>query len=349
MMDIRRRAFIMLSSILLLSGMIAQTGSEPNSAIVSALRNQEFDKALDLLKPALQQFPGNAQLWTMQGVAYSGKGQKKEALASFKNALSISPDAVPALRGAAQIEFDAGHAGAIPLLQRLVRLQPRDATSHGMLAVLEYRRGNCSAAVPHFEKAGALFDNELSALHAYATCLVRLKQLEKATGVFQRALALQPNDPQERRLLASLQVMTHHPQDAIETLGPMLERSPDASTLELASSAYEDAGDTDRSVGALRQAILLDPMSVHPYLDFAAISAAHQSFQVGINIVNDGIALQPKAAQLYFARGVLYIQMGQYDDVPISKRCCARAGCGGSERSWSRVGDGARETGKEAK
>ena len=82
----------------------------------------------------------------------------------------------------------------------------------------------------------------------------------------------------------------------------MLERNPDVPTLELASSAYEDAGDTDRAVGALRQAILLDPMNVHPYLDFAAISAAHQSFQVGINIVNDGIALNPKAAQLYFAR-----------------------------------------------
>lgn len=315
-MDIRliRKAFILLSPILLLSWMIAQTSSEPSGAIVQALRNQEFDKALGLLKPALQQFPGNSQLWTMQGVAYSGKGQKKEALASFKNALRISPDAIPALQGAAQIEFDVGDAKAIPILEHLVRLRPRDATSHGMLAVLEYRRGRCEAAVPHFEKAGALFDNELSALHAYATCMVRLKQLEKATSVFQRALALEPNDPQERKLLASLQVLTHHPQDAIETLGPMLERNPDVPTLELASSAYEDAGDTDRAVGALRQAILLDPMNVHPYLDFAAISAAHQSFQVGINIVNDGIALNPKAAQLYFARGVLYIQIGQYDN-----------------------------------
>jgi tetratricopeptide (TPR) repeat protein len=315
-MDMRPAAktSIFIVPVLLACWTIAQSGGDRTAPIVSALRNQEFDKALELLKPALQQFPGNLQLWTMQGVAYSGKGLKKEALASFKNALKISPDAIPALQGAAQIEFDAGDAGAIPILQHLVRLQPRDATSHGMLAVLEYRRGRCEAAVPHFEKAGALFDNELSALHAYATCLVRLKQLDKATGVFQRALALEPNHPQERKLLAALQVVTHHPQDAIETLGQLLERDPDVATLELASSAYEDAGDTDRAVGALRQAILLDPINVHPYLDFAAISAAHQSFQVGINIVNDGIALQPRAAQLYFARGVLYIEMGQYDN-----------------------------------
>jgi tetratricopeptide (TPR) repeat protein len=39
----------------------------------------------------------------------------------------------------------------------------------------------------------------------------------------------------------------------------------------------------------------------------------HQSFQVGINMVNDGISQQPKAAPLYFARGVLYVQLAQYD------------------------------------
>jgi tetratricopeptide (TPR) repeat protein len=142
---------------------------------------------------------------------------------------------------------------------------------------------------------------------------VRLKQLDKAATVFQRALALNPDDRQERALLASIQVITHQPQNAIVTLRPLLGPDPDAATLELASEAYEDAGDTDRAVEALRAAILLDPTNVHFYLDFAAVSAAHQSFQVGINVVNDGIGLQPNAAQLYFARGVLYIQIGQYD------------------------------------
>ncbi len=35
--------------------------------------------------------------------------------------------------------------------------------------------------------------------------------------------------------------------------------------------------------------------------------------QVGINVVSDGIAMQPKAAPLYFARGVLYIQLAEYE------------------------------------
>ena len=47
--------------------------------------------------------------------------------------------------------------------------------------------------------------------------------------------------------------------------------------LELASAAYEEQHDTEKAVDALRQAILLDPKNVKLYVDFAAISATHQS------------------------------------------------------------------------
>ena len=67
-------------------------------------------------------------------------------------------------------------------------------------------------------------------------------------------------------------------------------------------------------MSALRQAILLDPMNVHLYLDFAASLRSHQSFQVGINVVNDGITCSPRRHQLYFARGVLYVQLAEYDE-----------------------------------
>jgi tetratricopeptide (TPR) repeat protein len=292
----------------------AQTGSEPTGAIASALRNQQFDKALDLLAPALQKSATNAQLWTMQGVAYAGQNKNADALASFHQALRLSPDYLPALRGAAQIEYQAGSPSAIPLIQHVLRLQPDDRTGHGMLAVLEYQQGNCARAVPHFEKAGALFDARASALHAYGVCLVRLKKLDRAIPVFQKTVALSPGEAQERRLLASVQLMAHKPQDALATLRLLLQSSDvDVDTLELASAAYEDSGDTSQSVGTLRQAILLDPQNVNLYLDFAHISYAHDSFQVGINVVSDGIALQPGAAPLYLARGVLYVQLAQYD------------------------------------
>jgi tetratricopeptide (TPR) repeat protein len=293
---------------------LAQAAGDQFDPIASALRGKEFEKALELLHPALQASPGDAQLWAMQGAAYAGEGHTKEALASFRNALKISPDYLPALQGAAQIEYEGGSPAAIPLIEHVLRLRPADATSHAMLAVLEYQQGNWAAAAAHFEKAGALFDSQPSALHAYATCLVKLKQYDRAAKVFQRTLALNPDDQHERHLLAAIQLMANQPMDALATLEPLLQTSnPDAGTLELASTAYEAAKDTSRAVSTLQQAILLDPRNVSLYQDFANISYTHGSFQVGIDVINDGLNLQPKAAPLYFARGVLYVQLAEYD------------------------------------
>src|ERR1700730_5332395 len=232
-----RKTSLILALVIFLSHGFGQIAEDRIGPITLALRNKEFEKALELLRPALEGSPGNAQLWTMQGVAYAGEGKKKEALASFRNALKISPDYLPALEGAIQIEYERGNPAAIPLLQRLLRHRPSDSTSHAMLAVMQYQQGNCAAAVGHFEKAGALFDSQLEGLHAYATCLVKLKQPDRAATVFQRALALNPDDRRERRLLASVQLMAHQPQDALATLGPLLQgNNPDAETLELSAT-----------------------------------------------------------------------------------------------------------------
>jgi len=221
---------------------------------------------------------------------------------------------LPALEGAAELEYSAGSRRAAPLLDRIVQLHPENPTAHAMLGVLEYRRHDCGSAVRHFRAAKETISAQPAALAQFGTCLADLQQFEEALPVFQRVLDLQPADSRSRYNLAVIQLSAHHPQDAITTLRPLLEVSqPDADVLDLASSAYEQAGDTPTAVGLLRQAIVIDPKKVKYYVDFATISFAHQSFQVGVDIMNVGLKENPRSAPLYVARGVLYIQLGQYD------------------------------------
>src|SRR5450432_137008 len=289
----------------------------PKSAVervTSALRNQEFGKASDLSKQALKQFPNDAQLWTLRAIALVNQGDNKNALVAFQRALKIAPDYVAALAGAGQLLYQTGNPKGIPVLKHLLEVRPDDPTGNAMLAVLEYREGNCAKSVPLFEKTGALLDSQLDAQQAYGTCLVRLRKFDEATRVFQRALELNPQDRRERQLLASVQVMARKPQEAISTLQPLLQaKNADARTFDLASNAYEDAGNTPEAVSTLRQAILLDANNINFYLDFATLCLAHQSFQVGIDVISDGMRVQPKASQLYLARGVLYVQLADFD------------------------------------
>jgi len=39
----------------------------------------------------------------------------------------------------------------------------------------------------------------------------------------------------------------------------------------------------------------------------------HQSFHTGIEMINAGLALQPTSAPLYVTRGILYVQLAEYD------------------------------------
>jgi tetratricopeptide (TPR) repeat protein len=294
--------------------LFAQNSTDSIGEITAALRARDFSAALQLLQPALQRSPNSAQLWTLQALAYSGKGQRKDALAAFRHALRISPDYVPALEGSAQLEYDAGNAAAVPLLQHILRLLPNDPTTHAMLAVMAFKKGDCALAAQHFAQSGSLVDSQPGALQEYGVCLMEVKQSDTAITIFKQILASHPDDPRARRSLATAQLSAGQPQDAITTLQPLLEsESPDVRGMQLAAAAYEANKDTPNAVKVLHEAIVKDPHNITLYVDFANIAMTHQSFQTGIDMIDAGLNLEPKAAELYLARGVLYVQLAAYE------------------------------------
>jgi len=220
--------------------------------IVAALRAGQFSQAEQLARDAARQFPKNAQVWALLGISLSEQQKYKEALAAFHRSLGISGDYLPALEGAAQIQYQADSEEAVPLLQHILQLRPEEATAHAMLAVVDARKGQCDAAVEHFSHSGPLLDSQPDALREYGTCLVKLKQPDKAITVFKRDLALRPENAAGRRRLAAVQLDAGRANDALATLAPVLQAKTDAGGLELASAAYEALGKTPEAVSTLR-------------------------------------------------------------------------------------------------
>ena len=295
------------------SGIVGQAVNEGVASIISALQSRDFGKALQLLQPALETSPRNPQLLVFQGLAYSGEGNATAALGSYQAALKIVPDYLPALKGAAELEYDAGRPDAVPLLEHILRLRPHDETSHAMLAVLAYKSGDCDKAVAHFSESGPILYSQPEALRAYGACLLKLKQTDKAVEIFQALLKLQGDDPRARQSLAAVQLTAGQTQNALATLQPLLDVDPDVRTMQLAAAIYEANHDTPNAVKILRQAIVKDPRNTGLYVDFADMAMNHQSFQTGIEMVDAGLKLQPASAELYLARGVLYVQLAEFD------------------------------------
>ena len=283
-------------------------------SIEAALRSQRYDQALTLIRAALEKSPSEARLLTLEGIALSRTGRPQEALRAYDRALAVSPKNLAALEGAAEIEYNAKSKRAIPLLNRILALEPDNSTSHAMLAVTAFQQHDCATAVRHFQQSSSLIDGQAMALGAYGSCLMQMQRAADAVPVFQQIANLNPKDSHARYNLAVVQLRANQWKEATVTLQPLLDSTePNPDALDLASAACESMGDTPRAVDLLRQAILAAPQKPQYYLDFATLSFNHNSFQVGIDMVDAGLKQLPQSADLYVARGMLYIQLGRYD------------------------------------
>ncbi|MBW4045089.1 MAG: tetratricopeptide repeat protein [Acidobacteria bacterium] len=293
----------------------SQPGPErsPVADVVTALRARNFDEALTQSAAALKTSPGDKRLWALRAMAYAGKGEDSLALGSYQHALKLDGAYLPALEGAAQIQFKQGSPEAKHLLLEILRQRPDDETSHAMLGFMEYREHDCEHAVADFQKGLQAVVRQPNALGAYGACLVVEGRYQDSLQIFERALALAPNMEELRLNYAVAQWKADRPQEALATLQSAIEStSATASTLLLAANIYESTNDTSHAVELIRRAILQSPKDVEAYLDFASLCYDHGSMQVGIDYLNAGLTQLPREGRLYLARGILYAQLGKF-------------------------------------
>ncbi|HET7346024.1 MAG TPA: tetratricopeptide repeat protein, partial [Acidobacteriaceae bacterium] len=292
----------------------AQNTSGSVASIESMIRSQDYDQAQTALKTALAKTPGDVRLWTLQGICLGLQGNDRGALVAFDRAVRISPAYVPALRGEIEVLYKTGDRRAVPLLERLLKSDSGDATAHEMLATLEQRAGHCRTAVPHFEASKEAIAKHPGSLEAYGYCLFRLGRSADAIPIFRQLIPLLPGSSYPIYDLAVLLVSEHQSDEAVKVLEPLLTADQnDADILSLASQAYEATGNTPRAVALQRQAIVVNPSDPTNYVLFALLSMTHDSFQVGISMLNAGIEHIPDNASLFLSRGVLYAQLADYD------------------------------------
>ena len=304
--------------ILVWCGSFVAHGQQAKSTVVtvqSLIRSQQYDQALQITTAALGENPRDGRLWTLEGIAYSLKGADQDALQAFDKALTISPENMAALRGEVQIYYRSLDKRAIPLLERILSIDKKDETGEEMLAVLEQRQGDCTAAIDHFALSANALAKHPTSLESYGDCLVQAGQPEKAIPVFEQLVALLPQRNYPKYDLAVVLLQSKQNDAALKVLAPLVAANPaDPEFLSLASDAYEAAGDTPKAVSLLRDAIVLDPVNAGYYAAFAALSLTHESYQVGIDMINAGLQRIPKEPSMYISRGLLYAQLAQYDE-----------------------------------
>lgn len=279
-----------------------------------ALQQKDFAAAVSAANAGLKTNPKDCRLLTIRGIAQQNLAQPQDALQSFQHAVSYCPKFLPALEGVAQIEYAQHSPKAAEAVEAILAVRPDDTTAHAMLGVLNWQKGRCEEAVEHFSKAGPQVDASTAAQAEYGSCLLDLDRMQDAEAIFKKMMEADGSEISRRRYAFAAWKNKDYA-NALDALTPLLSpSSTDSAALRLAAQIAEDKGDTPHAVAWLRQAIVADPKNVENYLIFAGISFAHNSFQVGIDMLNTGLQQDPQEARFYLARGVLRVQLSQFQE-----------------------------------
>ena len=304
---------VLLALVVVLGPLPAQQTGKSIGEIESLIRTRQYAEALQSTQSSLRNSPNDFRLWTLEGIVLSLQGDANGAISAFDKALRISPDYPPALKGQVQLLYPKNDARAVPLLERILKANPQDITAHEMLATIEKARGDCKDSVEHFRLSGEATNSHPASLEAYGYCLTQLNRYEDAIPVFQRLVDRLPDRAYAKYDLAVVLVVAKQNNEAVKVLEPLLTADQqDPDILSLASQAYEAIGNTPKAVALLRQAIVLSPTTPGYYVSFATMCLDHDSFQVGIDMINAGLQRIQNDPSLYLSRGLLYAQLSDY-------------------------------------
>lgn len=166
-----------------------------------------------MLAEALEEIPADSEQAYFQIVAGQALGSLGEwplAEYAFRRAVSLREDYAEAWAylGEALQHVEGGEP--LAALQKALTLAPNSISANMFLGVYWQRQGKYEDALPYFEAVGELEPEFPEAYIEQARTLAALGKLSEAEAVYQKTIALVPQNAEYYRLLARFCVQYHH-------------------------------------------------------------------------------------------------------------------------------------------
>jgi tetratricopeptide (TPR) repeat protein len=302
-----------LVTLLVPVGSLAQDPPEYSLA-VRLVQQQRWAEALKQIHNLRQQYPGNPKVGNLEGLALIGSGDTKGAAASFQRVLAARPDFFPALKNLAILEWELKKPEAVEHTEQGLKISPGDPVLNAYATIPDLQKKNAAVAARHLDQAGAAISAMPPATEMRLAYLLGTRGLySRAAQVFQDIAVHGGSGPTLSYNLGLAQYLSGDYEGATKTLEEAHARRSSSDTLNLLAQAYEQNKKTQLAIDRLREAITLFPADENNYLDLAAICIDHNSYPLGIEVVQIGLKNRPGSERLLFQLGLLHALSGQFD------------------------------------
>ncbi len=170
-----------------------QSTADLNDSGMQALKNNNFQLAVELFQRVVKQEPGHKSAWNNLGRAYMGLNQNDQAIAALKKQIEINPyDQYAYNNLGVAYEAELKYDDAIQQFQKQLEINPLDPFAHGGLGELYVKRKKFAEAIPELEKAVALQPQNALLQISLGQSYIATNQTEKGMAAFEKAISLAP-------------------------------------------------------------------------------------------------------------------------------------------------------------
>ena len=315
-------------------------GAAPYDCAVTLIQQGRFPAAVGMLEKLTAESPRDLKALNLLGIALSAAGDLEKANERLRQALQVDPAFLPALKNLSINEFRLGHMDRAQAdLETLLKSSPNDEVPHLYLGEIAYGAKQFGEAAGHYEKAGA---HVYPVVLHYAECLLETGRRKELSAVL-NAIPEEDSDKQFQAGIllggasAYLEAATYFGRARKHAADPykaaydqtlMLIRGGDypgaiqlsnelinaglrrAELYNLISEAFLKSGQVEKANSALKSAIALEPADEDNYGDLASISLDHANYELGLEVVDEGLKHVPDSYRLHLQRGQILAQQG---------------------------------------
>ncbi len=194
------------------------------------------------------------------GSALREQGRASEAAQAFRRAIAIKPDYVRALINLGQLLIDSDPQGAASAFRQALAHHPRDLEALFGLGVSLHRAGALDEALALYERALAVAPDNAPLLENMSGLLLMRHRLSEASALLERLLKLDPRGVRHWLNLAGALDAQARGSEAVAAYRQAILLQPNnAGAFNGLGNALANLGRLDESVAAYRRAVALEP------------------------------------------------------------------------------------------
>ena len=197
-----------------------------------AVADSDLRGALQLVNALVASAPNDIEALILKSDVQSAMGQRDDGIRTLEGAAAVKPDSASVRWALIVAYLNAGRVNeGQEQLVEVKKLAPDNPRTWYTEALVGYSRGDLQAARSAVERAKHFAPDYVPALYLSGLIDIKLQAYPAAEGALRVVLAKYPEDESARQALALVYVRRGKAAQALDTLEPLLRRSPNDPAL----------------------------------------------------------------------------------------------------------------------